>query len=65
MGLDIVKRDGVGDLEAYDEDICLGVGEGSDRVIAGGSAGVPHGEHHLLPLNIFGREKFIKPGRFV
>ena len=63
--LNIVQGDGVGDLEAYDEDVCLGVGQGSDRVIAGGPTGVPHGEHHHLPPNIFGGEKFVKPGWFV
>jgi len=65
VGLDIVQGDGVGDLEAYDEDVCLGVGQGSDRVVAGGPAGVPHSESHQLPPDIFGREKFVKPGRFV
>jgi len=65
VGLDIVQGDRVGDLEADYEDVCLGVGQGSDRVIAGGPTGVPDREDHLLPPNIFGREKFVKPGRFV
>ena len=45
---DIVQGDGVRDLETDDEYICLGVGERSDRVIAGGPAGVPDGEAHQL-----------------
>lgn len=63
--LDIVEGDGVGDLEANDEDVSLGVGQGSDRVVAGGPTRVPHREGHQLPPYIFGCEKFIKPGRFV
>ena len=43
MAPDIVETDGLGDAEADEEDVGLGVGEGPNWVVAGAAAGVPDG----------------------